>query len=89
MHAKASHARWDEEVHLLRAEGERVGKTFRYLENTWRKRQAAALEATTCSINIGHGAAAFAHRQMLAVQRLAEIAENHYNMLVLESNRAT
>ncbi|KAF8508051.1 hypothetical protein BU17DRAFT_100086 [Hysterangium stoloniferum] len=81
LHAKASHARWDEEVRLLGAEGERIGKTFRYLENIWKGRQG--LEEW--NNNVTRGAAAFAHRQMLLFRNLAEIAEGHYEELRKES----
>ena len=36
LHAIASMERFDEEVRLLKAESERVGKTFRYFANKWR-----------------------------------------------------
>jgi len=61
LHTKASAERWAEELRLLRAESERVGKMFGWLEEEWRRK--GNIWGTAEIVGVPRGALAYAARQ--------------------------
>ena len=88
VHAKASMERFEEEVAVLQAESERVGKSFRYYEQLWKAK--AELWSRKGSGIIGEwenrlkrGAEAMAWKKMGDFERLAKAAEAKFAEVTL------
>ena len=79
LHAKASADRFDEEVRLLKAESERVDKTFRHFEGQWRNLRRAYDKSGDRFMRGGYS---LAGRHADEFSRLAEEAERSYMLLM-------
>ena len=84
LHLKAGAERWDEEVRLLRAESERIGRSFLYLKSECKNRGAAlSMRDTGGSQGTSvKGAIAFAARQVSTFERLQRKAEKSFTQII-------
>ena len=83
LHAKASYDRWHEEIRLLKAEGQRVGKSFEWLKKQWLTRKGLWELDVTAPV----GASAYASRCSQACERLQIKAERHFAELLAIATR--
>ena len=88
VHAKASTERFEEEVTLLQAESERVGKSFRYYEHLWKGKAEAWARKGSGIIGerenrLRRGAEAMAWKKMGDFERLAKAAEAKFAEVTL------
>ncbi|KIJ41631.1 hypothetical protein M422DRAFT_255248 [Sphaerobolus stellatus SS14] len=74
LYARASYERWDEETKLLKAEGERVGKSFGWLKKQWQTRKMDWGRDD----DIPRGAVAYAARTATTFARLEQKGLAHF-----------
>ncbi|KIJ52285.1 hypothetical protein M422DRAFT_243074 [Sphaerobolus stellatus SS14] len=91
LHANASVARFKEEMRLLEAESQRIGKTFRYYQKNWLVKELALMQETLKVIQeaeggdavsrSARGVMAYSRRQAAVFARLAALGEKHFGEL--------
>lgn len=82
LHARASKARFEEEVRLLKAESSRVGRTFDHLAKEWRKRCIKDGSEANEGSREARGIQAMMSRREATFVRLAVLAREHHAELL-------